>query len=85
MSLTYGERTETQAKYSEFLRARVQQGDSLFPTGIEGFTAGVKAERERILALLQAHICPSCEQGDEVHGACSATLDDIALIEMESE
>lgn len=53
MSLTYGERTATQAMYSEFLRARVQQGESLFPTGIQGFTAGMNAERERIIAELE--------------------------------
>jgi hypothetical protein len=71
--------------YADYVRAEIAQNANPYPTGVQAFQAGVVAERERILALLQAHICPSCEQGDEVHGACSATLDDIALIKMESE
>ena len=71
--------------FSAWLKVQIAENANPYPTGVQAFQAGVVAERERILALLQAHICPSCEQGDEVHGACSATLDDIALIKMESE
>jgi hypothetical protein len=71
--------------FSAWLKIQIAENANPYPTGVQGFQGGVEAERERILALLQAHICPSCEQGYEVHGACSATLDDIALIEMESE
>ena len=71
--------------FSAWLKVQIAEFANPYPTGVQAFVAGVEAERKRILDLLQAHICPSCEQGDETHDACSATLDDIELIKMESE
>jgi hypothetical protein len=71
--------------YADYVRAEIAKNANPYPTGVQAFQAGVVAERERILALLQAHICPSCEQGVDVHVSCSAIMDDIALIEMESK
>ena len=53
----------------------------------KGYEAGVEAERERIITLLQADICPDwatqifycCD------GACSAYSDAIALIKVEQK
>ncbi len=53
----------------------------------KGYEAGVEAERERIITLLQADICPDwatqifycCD------GACSAYSDAIALIKGEQK
>jgi hypothetical protein len=71
--------------YADYVRAEIAKNANPYPTGVQAFQAGVVAERERILALLQAHICPSCEQGVDVHVSCSAIMDDIALIELESK
>ena len=71
--------------YADYVRAEIAKNANPYPTGVQAFQAGVVAERERILALLQAHICPSCEQGVDVHVSCSAIMDDIALIELESQ
>lgn len=71
--------------FSAWLKVQVAEFANPYPTGVQAFQAGVVAERERILALLQAHICPSCEQGVDVHVSCSAIMDDIALIELESQ
>jgi hypothetical protein len=71
--------------YADYVRSEIAKNANPYPTGVQAFQAGVVAERERILALLQAHICPSCEQGVDVHVSCSAIMDDIALIELESQ
>jgi hypothetical protein len=41
---------------------------------------GARLERERIIALLQNHVCPACERGEKLHTACDGLLETIDLI-----
>ena len=60
------------------------------------FQEGERAERERILAVLQDHVCPSCEEqwadykdnwlnGEPKHEGCRGLLETIELIETVSK
>lgn len=63
----------------------------------EHYVSGREDERESILALLQDHVCPSCEQHLEhfgfegalgvkfPHASCEGTLADIQLIRDNSD
>jgi hypothetical protein len=66
--------------FSEWHRAQVAENANPYPTGVQGFRGGVEAERERILALLQDHVCPACERGEKLHTACDGLLESIDLI-----
>lgn len=45
--------TKAQAMYSTFLQSRVAVGETLHPTGVEAFKAGVDSERGRIIEALR--------------------------------
>jgi hypothetical protein len=71
--------------FSEWHKAQVAENANPYPTGVQGFRGGVEAERARIVALLQDHVCPACERGEKLHTACDGLLESIELIEGESE
>jgi hypothetical protein len=70
--------------FSEWHKAQVAENANPYPTGVQGFEGGVEAERARIIALLQDHVCPACERGEKLHTACDGLLETIVLIEVES-
>jgi hypothetical protein len=41
-----------------------------------------EAMKQKIIDWLQFHVCPSCEQGIDVHVSCDALLEDIELIKL---
>jgi hypothetical protein len=71
--------------FSEWHKAQIAESANPYPTGVQGFRGGVEAERARIIALLQDHVCPACERGEKLHTACDGLLETIVLIEVESE
>ena len=71
--------------FSEWHKAQVAENANPYPTGVQGFQGGVEAERARIIAVLQDHVCPACERGEKLHTACDGLLETIVLIEVESE
>jgi hypothetical protein len=71
--------------FSEWHKAQVAENANPYPTGVQGFQGGVEAERARIIAVLQDHVCPACERGEKLHTACDGLLETIVLIEAESE
>ena len=71
--------------FSEWHKAQVAENANPYPTGVQGFRGGVEAERARIIAVLQDHVCPACERGEKLHTACDGLLETIVLIEVESE
>ncbi len=71
--------------FSEWHKAQVAENANPYPTGVQGFQGGVEAERARIIAVLQDHVCPACERGEKLHTACDGLLETIELIEVESE
>jgi hypothetical protein len=70
--------------FSEWHKAQVAENANPYPTGVQGFQGGVEAERARIIAVLQDHVCPACERGEKLHTACDGLLETIELIEVES-
>ncbi len=40
------------------------------------------ATKQKIIDWLQFHVCPSCEQGPDMHASCEALIDDIELIKL---
>jgi hypothetical protein len=70
--------------FSEWHKAQVAENANPYPTGVQGFQGGVEAERARIVALLQDHVCPACERGEKLHTACDGLLETVELIEVES-
>jgi hypothetical protein len=66
--------------FSEWHKAQVAENANPYPTGVQGFRGGVEAERARIIALLQDHVCPACERGEKLHTACDGLLESIDLI-----
>jgi hypothetical protein len=66
--------------FSEWHRAQVAENANPYPTGVQGFRGGVEAERARIIAVLQDHVCPACERGEKLHTACDGLLETIDLI-----
>jgi hypothetical protein len=71
--------------FSEWHKTQVAENANPYPTGVQGFQGGVEAERARIIAVLQDHVCPACERGEKLHTACDGLLESIELIEGESE
>jgi hypothetical protein len=71
--------------FSEWHKAQVAENANPYPTGVQGFRGGVEAERARIVALLQDHVCPACERGEKLHTACDGLMETVELIEAESE
>jgi hypothetical protein len=71
--------------FSAWLKIQIAENANPYPTGVQAFQAGVVAERERILALLQNHVCPACERGEKLHTACDGLLETVELIGLESE
>jgi hypothetical protein len=71
--------------FSEWHKTQVAENANPYPTGVQGFQGGVEAERARIIALLQDHVCPACERGEKLHTACDGLLETVELIEAESE
>jgi len=71
--------------FSEWHKAQIAESANPYPTGVQGFRGGVEAERARIIAVLQDHVCPACERGEKLHTACDGLLESIELIEGESE
>jgi hypothetical protein len=70
--------------FSEWHKAQVAENANPYPTGVQGFQGGVEAERARIIAVLQDHVCPACERGEKLHTSCDGLLETIVLIEVES-
>jgi hypothetical protein len=71
--------------FSEWHKAQVAENANPYPKGVQGFQGGVEAERARIIAVLQDHVCPACERGEKLHTACDGLLETIVLIGVESE
>jgi hypothetical protein len=71
--------------YSDYVREQIAENANPYPTGVQGFRGGVEAERARIIALLQDHVCPACERGEKLHTACDGLMETVELIEVESE
>lgn len=67
-------------RYQKYIQAEIKENANPYPTGIQAFTAGVKSEFQRVLDVLQNHLCPSCERGELLHDSCEALLADIELL-----
>ena len=67
-------------RYQKFVQKEIRENANPYPTGIQGFTAGVESEFQRVLDVLQDHVCPSCERGELLHDSCEALLADIELL-----
>ena len=53
--------------FSEWHKAQIAESANPYPTGVQGFQGGVEAERERIIALLEArrYDLASCLKDDD--------------------
>jgi hypothetical protein len=53
--------------FSEWHKAQIAENANPYPTGVQGFQGGVEAERERIIALLEArrYDLASCLKDDD--------------------
>jgi hypothetical protein len=67
-------------RYQKYVQAEIKENANPYPTGIQAFTAGVECESQRVLDVLQNHVCPSCERGEELHRSCLGLLDCIELL-----
>jgi len=67
-------------RYQKFVQAEIRENANPYPTGIQGFAAGVESEFQRVLDVLQAHVCSSCERGEKLHASCDALLENISLL-----
>ena len=66
--------------FSAWLKVQIAENANPYPTGVQAFTAGVESEFQRVLDVLQDHVCPSCERGELLHDSCEALLADIELL-----
>jgi hypothetical protein len=67
-------------RYQKYVQAEIKENANPYPTGIQAFTAGVESEFQRVLDVLQDHVCPPCERGQFLHDSCEALLADIELL-----
>jgi hypothetical protein len=71
--------------FSEWHRAQVAENANPYPTGVQGFQGGVEAERERVIALLEArqNDLMSCLKDDD----CSVRADaiDVCISDIKGE
>jgi hypothetical protein len=63
--------------FSEWHKAQVAENANPYPTGVQGFQGGVEAERERVIALLEArrYDLASCLKDDD----CAVRADAIEV------
>ena len=79
-------------RYAKFVQDEIRENSNPYPTGIQGFVAGVASEFQRVIDILQDHVCPSCETHykkyelqsilyiEYPHQSCEGLLGAIALI-----
>lgn len=71
--------------FSEWHKAQVAENANPYPTGVQGFQGGVEAERERIIALLEArrYDLASCLKDDDC--AVRADAVDVCISDIKGE
>jgi hypothetical protein len=71
--------------FSEWHKAQVAENANPYPTGVQGFQGGVEAERERIIALLEArrYDLASCLKDDDC--AVRADAIDVCISDIKGE
>ena len=71
--------------FSEWHKAQVAENANPYPTGVQGFQGGVEAERERVIALLEArrYDLASCLKDDD----CAVRVDaiDVCISDIRGE
>lgn len=72
-------------RYQKYVQAEIKENANPYPTGIQAFTAGVESEFQRVLDVLQDHVCPSCERAEFLHDSCTGLLDCIDLLRKETK
>jgi Cu2+-containing amine oxidase len=72
-------------RYQKFVQQEIRENANPYPTGIQGFTAGVKSEFQRVIDILHDHVCPLCERGEYLHDSCEGLLSSIDLLRTESK
>jgi hypothetical protein len=45
----------------------------------------VASEFQRVIDILQDHVCPPCERGEYLHDSCEGLLSSIDLLRTESK
>ena len=71
--------------YADYVRAEIAKNANPYPTGVQAFQAGVVAERERIIALLETEMCEAYGENCENNPHCTARNRVIALIKGENK
>jgi hypothetical protein len=71
--------------FSEWHKAQVSENANPYPTGVQGFQGGVEAERERVIALLEArrYDLASCLKDDDC--AVRADAIDVCISDIKGE
>jgi len=75
-----GKDMDIRERYAKFVQDEIRENSNPYPTGIQGFVAGVASEFHRIIELLEDDVCPSCKRGESLHDSCEKLLDSITLI-----
>ena len=71
--------------FSEWHKTQVAENANPYPTGVQGFQGGVEAERERVIALLEArrYDLASCLKDDDC--AVRADAIDVCISDIKGE
>lgn len=71
--------------FSEWHKAQIAENANPYPTGVQGFQGGVEAERERIIALLEArrYDLASCLKDDDCSVRAEAV--DVCISDIKGE
>jgi len=80
-----GKEMDIRERYAKFVQDEIRENSNPYPTGIQGFVAGVASEFQRVIDILQDHVCPSCERGEYLHDSCEGLLSSIDLLRTESK
>jgi Cu2+-containing amine oxidase len=80
-----GKDMDIRERYAKFVQAEIRENANPYPTGIQGFVAGVASEFQRVIDILQDHVCPSCERGEYLHESCEGLLSSIDLLRTKSK
>jgi hypothetical protein len=80
-----GKDMDIRKRYAKFVQDEIRENSNPYPTGIHCFAAGMASEFQRVIDILQDHVCPSCERGEYLHDSCEGLLSSIDLLRTESK
>jgi len=77
-----GKDMDIRERYAKFVQDEIRENSNPYPTGIQGFVAGVESETKRIIAMAEAKVCfGHQETGNCEHSVCFGMRDLIRKIE----